>query len=350
MEKVDIRNMTVEEQTVVRKIIVRMKQNGSTIAEIISAIGCSAQHIAYTWRKYNNASGKAAKEKVVYTDNRGREKGDGRTLTCTQEKKIQKFITNKYPDQLSFDFALWTREAAAKLIKHECGITMPIRTVGEYLKRWGYTPQKPIKHAYERSPAAVKEWLETEYPHIKRCAKRAKGEIYWGDETSISAGDVRGRGYAPAGKTPVVQRTGKREHISMVSAITNRGKVYWKIHDRSINGELFLEFVKRLVKKSAHKVYLIVDNLRTHRSSILQEWIKGNKDKIAIFYLPAYSPDLNPDEYLNADVKYGVGSKHPKKTKEELSKAARARMRLLNRTPERIVKYFESPTILYASV
>ncbi|MDR1574802.1 MAG: IS630 family transposase, partial [Treponema sp.] len=162
--------------------------------------------------------------------------------------------------------------------------------------------------------------------------------------------DVRGRGYAPAGKTPVVHRTGKREHINMISAITNKGKVFWKMHDKSINGELFLEFVKRLVKKSAHKVYLIVDNLRTHRSKILQAYLKENKDKIELYYLPAYSPDLNPDEHLNSDIKYGAGSKSPKKTKYELSKAAETHMRLLNRTPERIVKYFDDPAIQYAAI
>jgi transposase len=136
----------------------------------------------------------------------------------------------------------------------------------------------------------------------------------------------------------------------MISAITNKGKVFWKMHDKSINGELFLEFVKRLVKKSAHKVYLIVDNLRTHRSKILQAYLKENKDKIELYYLPAYSPDLNPDEHLNSDIKYGAGSKSPKKTKYELSKAAETHMRLLNRTPERIVKYFDDPAIQYAAI
>jgi transposase len=279
MERIDVKRMSVDEQTIVRKIIIRMKQNGSAIAEIINAIGCSAQHIAHTWRKYNNSSGKAAKEKIACVDNRGREKGEGRTLTSIREKRIQKLIANKYPGQLNFDFALWTRKAAVKPIRHEFGILMPIRTVGGYLNRRGWTPRKPVKYAYERKSDEVKKRLEIEYPHIKRCAKRAKREIYWGDGTGVSTGDARGRGYAPAGKTPVVRRTGKREHINMISAITNKGKLFWKIHDKSVNGELFLEFVKRLVKKSAHEVYLIAGNLRTHRSKILQAYLKENKDK-----------------------------------------------------------------------
>ena len=173
--------------------------------------------------------------------------------------------------------------------------------------------------------------------------------IYWGDETGISTGDIRGRRYAPAEKTPVVMRGGKREHISMISAITNRGKVFWKLHERSVNGELFFEFVKRLVKKSMVKVFLIIDNLRTHTSKKLKEWVHENKENIELHYLPSYSPDLNPDEHLNTDVKNGVGEESPKKTKESLGMAAEEHMKILNKTPQRIMKYFEDAAISYAA-
>jgi hypothetical protein len=137
------------------------------------------------------------------------------------------------------------------------------------LKRRGRTPQKPVKYSYERKPEAVKKWLETEYPEVKRRAKRQKGDIYWGDETGISAADVRGRGYAPRGKTPPVHRTGKRGHVSMVSAITNKGKAYWKIHGGGIDSEKLFVFVKRPVKGNGKKVFLILDNLRIHKSGKL---------------------------------------------------------------------------------
>ena len=349
MEKTDIRKLSPEKQAVIRGIIIRMKEQKYSAKEIMNAAGGSEAYISQLWGRWKRASGKKAKERVIKQDRRGRIKGENRTLTKEQEKKIQKTIVAKYPDQLRFDFALWTREAVRQLIRREFGIDMPIRTVGEYLSRWGYTPQRPVKFAYERNTREVKRWLEIEYPRIKRRAKQAKGEIYWGDETSISTGDIRGRGYAPAGKTPVVIRSGKREHISMVSAITNRGKVFWKLYERSVNGEMFFEFVKRLVQKSKVKVFLIIDNLRTHKSKKLKEWVHANKEKIELHYLPAYSPDLNPDEHLNADVKNGVGAKSPKKTKEGLRMAAEEHMKMLHKTPQRIMKYFEDEAISYAA-
>jgi hypothetical protein len=193
---------------------------------------------------------------------------------------------------MKFDFVLWTRETVKLLIRKECGIDMPIRTVGEYLKRWGYTPQKPVKYAYERDGEKVREWLENSYPRIKRLAKRGKGEIYWGGETTIKAGDVRGRGYAPKGKAPVVNRTEKKENVSMVSAITNRGKVFWKLHEGGISGGKVINFVKRLIRNKRNKVFLILDNAKTYHSKILIEWVEKNKERIEIFYLPPYSPDL----------------------------------------------------------
>jgi transposase len=326
-----------------------MKEAGCKVTEIVVATGCSRQSIYALWTKWVNSKSKNKDANILIVKVRGNKYGEGRTLTTKQEREIKRIIKNKYPGQLCFDFALWTREAVGKLIFQLYNIKMPIRTVGEYLKRWGYTPQKPLKYAYERDPLKVKEWLETSYPAIKDKAKRQKADIYWGDETTIKANDVRGRGYAPKGKTPIVNRTEKKENVSMVSAITNKGKVFWKLHDGSIDAIKFLDFVKRLVKSSNKKVFLIVDNARTHHSKIVTEWVSKNKGKVTLFYIPPYSPDLNPDEHVNADVKYGVGSKQPKKTKEELRKAAQSHMRLLQRKPERIQKYFGDPAIEYAA-
>lgn len=295
-------------------------------------------------------AGSRKKEAAVITVRKpGRKKGSGKTLTPSQEKAIQRIILEKYPEQLKFDFALWTREGVRLLVRRQFAIDMPIRTVGEYLKRWGFSPQKPQKYACERNPEKVKQWLETEYPRIKKRAKKQKAYIYWADETTIQAGDVRGRGYAPKGKTPTVRRTARRTNVSMVSAITSQGKVYWKLYEGSINSGKFLEFARHLIRNKRHKVFLILDNASPHRSLILKEWAAKNSGKIELNYLPPYSPDLNPDEHTNADVKQGVGARRPKKTKEELAAATEAHMRMLKRTPGRIVKYFKDPAISYAA-
>jgi transposase len=349
MEKKDGRSLTKTALEERRRTIIRMKENGSSPTEIVAATGCSRKTIYPLFERWKKSKSKDKEKTVITAGQRGRKIGTGRTLSGKQEKAIQRIIIDKYPDQLKFDFALWTREGVQKLILRKFNLEMPIRTVGEYLKRWNFTPQKPVAYAYERDEKKVAEWLETTYPHIKKRARRMKGDIYWGDETTVKASDVRGRGYAPKGKTPVVNRTKKYENVSMVSAITNQGKVSWKLYDGSVNSERFLEFVKQLVRNKKRKVFLIVDNAKTHHSKMLHAWITENKNKIEIFYLPPYSPDLNPDEHVNADVKYGVGSKRPKKTKKELEKTTNEHMKMLHKMPERIMRYFLDPAIRYAA-
>jgi transposase len=346
MEKQDGRKLSKTALEERRRIIIRMKENGASPSEIVAATGCSRQTIYPLWNKWKKSKNK---QRAITVKKCGRPFGYGRTLTTAQEKEIQRVLLDKYPDQLKFDFALWTREAVRLVIRQKYDIDMPIRTVGEYLKRWQYTPQKPVRYAYEREEGKVKEWLESTYPRIKRRAKREKADIYWGDETTVKACDVRGRGYAPRGKTPVVNRTEKKENVSMVSAITNQGKVYWKLHEGSINGQKFKEFVERLVRGKKRKVFLILDNAKTHHSKLLREWVEENKKRIAVFYLPPYSPDLNPDEHVNADVKYGVGSRTPKRTKEGLREATEDHMNMLRKTPKRIKRYFLDPAIAYAA-
>ena len=190
--------------------------------------------------------------------------------------------------------------------------------------------------------------MNIQFPEIKRRAKVNNADIYWGDETGLRASDVRGRGYAPRGKTPIVEASAKYVNLSMVSALTITGKVHWMIVDGTIDGERFLDFFQRLVKDSTRKVFLILDNLRVHHCKPVKEWVSENQGKIELFFLPAYNPDLNPDEHLSADVKYGVGSKTPVKTKNSFLAAIDDHMLMLDRTPERIVKYFNDPAINYA--
>jgi transposase len=349
MQKKDGRQLTRQALEERRRIIIRMKKNGCRAAEIVEATGCSRQAIYPLWNTWKKSKSRHKEDGIITVKKCGKRPGCGRTLTAQQEKRIQNAIKDKYPDQLKLDFALWTREAVKLLIKELYGINMPIRTVGEYLKRWHYTAQRPVKYAYERDPEKVGEWLENTYPKIKKRAKREKADIYWADETTLKASDVRGRGYGPKGKTPVVNRTEKKENVSMVSAITNKGKVFWKLYEGSINGQKFREFAERLVYGKRRKVFLILDNAKPHHSKVLREWVEKTAKRIAVFYLPPYSPDLNPDEHVNADVKYGVGSRTPKKTEEALREATEEHMKMLRDTPERIIQYFLDPAISYAA-
>jgi transposase len=280
----------------------------------------------------------------------GRKEGEKRQLSPGQELHIQRQICKNRPEQLKMDFALWTRGAVMLLIEQEFGLKLPIRTVGEYLKRWKFTPQKPIKRAYEQRPEAVKQWLDEQYPEIAKRAKAEDAEIHWGDETGIVNTDVRGRGYQPKGQTPVACAVGGTRHkLSMISTVTNQGKTRWMIVEDAFNSDKLIEFLEALIKDTKKKIFLILDNLRVHHSKPVKAWFKGHQKKIEVFYLPSYSPELNPDERLNADLKYALGSKVQARTKDKLKQVTKAHMEMLENNPARVRSYFEDPKIKYAA-
>ena len=225
-----------------------------------------------------------------------------------------------------------------------------VRSIGKYLARWGFTPQKPIKRAYEQSPAAVQAWLEGEYPAIEQRARAEGGEIHWGDETALVNTDVRGRSYAPAGKTPVAMAVGgTRQKLSMIATVTNQGKTRWMIIDEAFDAEKLIEFLQALIKDAGKKVFLILDNLRVHHSKLVKAWVAERKDQIELFYLPSYSPQLNPEERLNADLKQEMGKRVPVRTKAKLREAASEHMSMLEKTPERVIGYFQDRRVRYAA-
>ena len=345
MDKEDARYQTLEQLHERRKQVVRLHRKGYGVMGIVDLTGLSYPAVRVVLDQYE-VGGVAA----IKPGARGRKSGDGRSLSDEQEQSIQRIICDKRPEQLKMDFALWSRGAVTELIERECGIVLSVRAVGNYLKRWGFTPQKPIKKAYEQRPEAVQKWLDEQYPAIEKQAKAEGGEIHWGDETALVNTDVRGRGYAPKGKTPVAFTVGgTREKLSMISSVTNQGKARWMIVEESFNADKLIEFLAALVKDADRKVFLILDNLRVHHSKLVKAWLVDKKDRIEIFYLPSYSPELNPDERLNADLKYAIGSKVSARTKTKLRTAANAHMELIEASPERVKKYFQDPRVRYAS-
>ena len=150
-------------------------------------------------------------------------------------------------------------------------------------------------------------------------------------------------------KTPVAFTvSGTREKLSMISTVTNQGKACWMIVEESFNADKLIEFLAALVKDADRKVFLILDNLWVHHSKLVKAWLKDRKAQIEVFYLPSYSPELNPDERLNADLKYGIGSKVSARTKTKLKAAATTHMELIEANPERVKKYFQDPRVAYA--
>ena len=250
---------------------------------------------------------------------------------------------------MSLPFALWNRKAVQQAIKPRLGVDMPIRTVGEYLRRWGFTPQRPVKRAVEQRPELLRTWLEVSYPAIMKKAKAEAGELYWADETAIKQDTAWVRGYAPAGQTPVILHAARWTSVTMISAITNKGLVRFAFHDGAINTERFIEFLGALVEDAQRKVFLIVDNLRVHHAKLVKAWLLGKESQIEIFYLPPYSPEANPDEILNRDLKTELRTRPSAQNVEALKKIAYDFMENLSGMPQRVIRYFKSRHIAYAA-
>lgn len=346
MEKVDFRRLPEHERIVVRKTAIKLIKSGKKKKEVAELFGVKGGTIS-EWVKKDREGG----VKGLNAKKRGVKSEDKKLLSEEIEIKIQRMIIDKMPDQLKLDFALWTRKAVKELVEREFKISLAITTMGDYLRKWGFTPQKPKKRAYEQCPKTVQKWLDEEYPVIKERAGREGAEIQWGDETGIKNSCHHGRSYAPKGRTPVKNSMSKRFSINLVSTVTNQGKVRFMVYSGSMNSERFIEFLEQLKKDCPGMVFLILDNMRVHHSKPVKEWLakEENKGRIELFFLPSYSPERNPDEYLNCDLKQGMSIKPSPKSEEKLRNNVVGHMAMLQENPARVASYFKHESISYAA-
>lgn len=276
-----------------------MRESGMRNDEVAKITGVNPATVSLWYSKYRQD------KSLLKIQARGRRTGEGKKLSADEEQQIIRMLIDKNPQQLQFKFALWTREAVRQLIKQELAKELPISTVGDYLKKWQFTSKKPIKRAYERKDEKTQKWLEEEYPQIKKEARRENANIWWADETACQSLPTNLKGYAPIGthNKPVLIHTAKKFKINMISAITNTGKSMFALYETSVNIDNFIDFLQKVIDSSQKKVYLIVDNLRVHHAKRVKDWEEEHSDRIKLFYLPPYSPEFNPDEYLNQDYK-----------------------------------------------
>jgi transposase len=270
-------------------------------------------------------------------------------LAGHQAATTVRLIADRCPDQLKLPFALWTREAVAQLIADRYDIQVSVWTAGRYLKKWGFTPQKPLRRAYERNPVAVKKWLREEYPAIKRRAKREQGEILWGDEMGLRSDHQAGTSYGRKGQTPVILGTGQRFRCNLISAISNHGRLAFMVFKQRFTAKVLLDFLRRLVRHAGRKVFLVVDGHPVHKAKKVRQWLEKHASKIELFLLPGYSPELNPDEYLNQDMKSNALGRQRPSNQAEMITNLRSRLRSTQRKPYKVKNYFQHPDVKYAA-
>jgi transposase len=345
MEKIDVRKLEPAAREQMRRMVIRMLGRGHSQTAVAAELGINRLTV-HNWARAHAERGAAA----LKDGQRGRPEGSGRALTPAQEDRIKKELVDRTPDQLKLKFALWSAQAVRAAIKQMFLVDLPVRTVRKYLARWGFTPQRPVKRAYEQRPEAVEKWLKDEYPAIVARAKAEGAEISWADETAASSVEHYARGYAPRGKTPVlVLSQSKRCRINLISAVTNQGTLRFMLYRETLDAAMFIKFLKRLHKDAGKKVFLIVDNLRVHHAKVVTAWLAEHTEEIELFYLPSYSPELNPDEYLNADLKARMNAGEPVRTPEAMQSKLLGHLRSLQKQPERIRSYFKHEKIRYAA-
>jgi len=341
----DSRSLAQSAQEVLRIKAVNAIIAGKTQDEVAELFEVSLKAVNNWWRIYRESGLPGLRMK----SRRPKSADEGGKLKGWQCASVVRTIMKKTPDQLDFGFMLWTRDAVAELIKDRFKLQLSKWTVGRLLKQWGMSPQKPVKKAYQQQPEVVQHWLDKEYPRIARKALQEKAEILWGDEMGVRSDDQIGRTYGKIGQTPVVKVSGQRFSCQMISTVSNRGNLRFMIFEGKFNADVCITFLKRLIKDAKRKIFLILDGHPVHKSKKVKSWIAANASKVSLFLLPAYSPELNPDELLNQDVKTNAVRKKRAANKNELKKNLVGYLRGRQKRPDLVRRYFEAKHVRYAA-
>jgi transposase len=275
----DFRSLGEEAQAEVRRLALFDVGKGASDIIVANRYGVHYKTV-YDWRRKE----KALQSRYYKGEKRGREKDEQKYIKPNMELKITLLIKEKTPDELRIKATLWDRRAIQELIHKKIKVKIPLQRVSVYTKRWGLTPQRPVKYATEQDKEKIEYWLKVEYPRILERSKLEGAEIHWEDETGVALSTYYARGYAPSGITPKISLPAKRARISMISSITNRGDTQFMLYQKGLKIPIFIKFLKRLLAHRKKKIFLIVDNLRVHHAKKIQTWVELHRDEIEIFF------------------------------------------------------------------
>lgn len=344
--KIDARKLTTSQQELLRRqvvdAVINKKMPKSQAAVFFNISRFSVYRFIDMYKEKGNQGLKLRR--------RGRK--NHAKLKPWQCANIVRIITDNTPDQLKMPFMLWNINSVKELISTKFDIRLSTPTISRYLKKWGFTPQRPLTRSFAKDPKKVTKFLIEEYPLIKKRSKEENGEIHFLDEMGINNNTHSFiRGYARKGKDnqPVMTKSTKRVSSNMVSTINNSGHFRFMVYEDNMNVELFLKFLRQLIKNQNKKIFLILDNLKVHHAKKIQKWQKKHQDKIEFFFLPPYSPELNPDELVNQDVKANA-LKHKLIHKvEDLNKNLRSYLYSLQKNKQKIKNFFQKECVRYAA-
>jgi transposase len=331
---------TLEE---IRKMAVERVREGEKPSVVIASYGFH-RCVIYRWLKAASGRGKGVRALAA-------RKGSGRPrkLTPAQERQVFRWINGKNPMQYGFDFGLWTRQIVRELLEMKFGVVLSLASVGALLARLGLTVQKPLQRAYQRDPEAIERWQRETYPALAEQARRDGAEISFWDESGFRADGVQGKTWAPVGQTPVVKVPGQRQSISAASAVSPRGAFWFATYKGALNGELFVELLKKLMHRRKKPLRLVVDGLPAHKTKVVKAYVASTQGQLSLHFLPGYAPELNPDELVWSHAKRTGNARRPLQKGEKLEQRVAAQLAEIGNNPKLVRSFFKHPSVAYIS-
>lgn len=342
MAKIDGR--TLDHKTLEHLRIMAVKrvvEDGEKPSVVMDSLGLCRTTI-YPWlREFKDKGFEALAEKIA--------SGPEPLLNEKERGQVRRWIIGKDPRQHGFDFGLWTRRIVQSMIQEKMGVELCLTSVGKLLASLNITPQKPLRRAYERDPAAVALWQKETYPKLKKRAKRLGAMIFFLDEAGFQSDPPLGRTYGLKGHTPVVESSGQRQSINVISAVNASGAFWAATYTDKLNAESFVEFLRDFVKGQRKKVMLVVDGHPAHKANLVKDYIAGLAGGLELHFLPPYSPDLNPDEFVWNYMKGTGVSKRPLRKNESLRERVEQDLIAIWENNVLVASFFSAESVAYVT-
>lgn len=341
MKSHDARKLSHDKLTELRRRAVAAVQDGESPGDVARAMRVNRASV-YGWLALYRGGG---------WDNLDARKRGGRKpkLDAKALRWIYQTVTLGNPNQLKMPFVLWSAKLLAAAIEKKFGVKLSKASVCRLLHQLGLSPQRPLWRAYQRDPKVVERWLKEEFPAIRAAARKARGEVWFGDEAGVRSDAHSGTTWAPKGRTPIVSTTGARFGLNVISAVNRRGALRFMCVEGKVNADVFIEFLGRLVESAGHPVYLVVDGHPTHKAAKTRKFVESTKGRLKLFFLPGYSPDLNPDELVWNNLKSQGTGKRAITGPDQLKKLVVGHLRSMQKNADLVRSFYRTPSTEYAA-